>query len=292
MKKFWGFVVSVSILIGISYYFSKTLAVKESIIFFPLSEEIEFTEAITTLSLIGKKSSDKHVLEWDVHSKTNEEIYLRQDLSLLFVDGKLTAKLAEWEDQSQMLAQYEKVTGEDSNLYEAVSFHYGEVHVNDDAIESVQQMSQDYLYVIDSSFSKLSSFRVPSTDEEKEWKDILDHIQSQQLQYKWDRLFDHFKIDPSMYEQIPLTDLPSYNSKLFPGFTEKQTQTIIGTLWEGLYKEFFLGLKRKDGSVEDPLGSSVPLILIAKDRSHLRVLIEGKNGYPYQLYQRITMSED
>lgn len=291
MKKTWIGVLIVTLLILISFYLSKTFAVKESIIFFPLSEDIFFQEANTTLSLIGKKNAEKHILEWDVHSETNEEVYLRQDLSLLFVDGELKAKLAEWEDNSQMLAQYKKETGEDSSHYESVSFHYGEIHKGDDSIQSVQTISQDHLYVIDSTYNQLTSFRTPTTDEEKEWKEILDHIQTQQLHYRWKRLFNHFQIDESKYEMIPLTELPQYNKQSLPNFSKNDSQIIIGTLWEGLYKQYFLGLKREDGSIEDPLGSSIPLILIAKDGSHLRVLIEGKKGYPYQLYQKIKRSE-
>ncbi|WP_243290556.1 hypothetical protein [Bacillus sp. FJAT-47783] len=292
MKKNWWIFIIISLLIALSFYLSKRLAVKESIIFFPLSENVLFTDANTTVSLIEKKNAEDHILEWDVHSATSEEIYLRQDISLLFVDGELKHTMAEWEDHSQKLAQYEKITGQDSSHYETISFHYGEIHENEEKIRSVQKMSEDHLYVIDSSFSKLTSFKNPVTEEEAEWKEILDHIQSQQLHYRWERLIGHFQINPSQYIQFPLTDLPKYNEKPLEGFTKNETQTIIGTLWEGLYKQYFLGLKRKDGSIEDPIGSSLPLLLLAKDKTHLIVLIEGKSGYPYQLYQKIIEVEE
>jgi hypothetical protein len=269
-------------------YLSKLFSVRESIIFFPLSDQVFFTETYTTLSLIGKKNSEEYAIEWDVHSSTSEEIYLRQDISMLFADGILRDTLSEWEDNSQKLAQYVKVTGKDSSHYQAISFHYGEIHINEEAIHSVQKMSDDHLYVIHSSFSPLTSFRTPETREENEWKEILDHIQNQHLHYRWNSLMKHFQIDESQYYPIPFTELSSYNEKALNGLTFEQTQIVIGKLWEGLYKNYFLGLKQKDGSIEDPIGSSVPLILVAKDHSHLLVLIEGKSGYPYKLYQRIS----
>jgi len=261
---------------------------RESIIFFPLSDTVTFTETSTTLSLIGKKNAEEHMLEWDVHSKTSDEIYLRQDISLLYVDGELKETLAEWEDQSQKLAQYKKVTGKDSSHYQSVSFHYGEIHENEQNIQSVQKMSSDHLYVIDSSFQPLTSFRKPHTKDEKEWMEILDHIQHQHLEYRWNRLINYFQINESNYYKIPLTDLPFYNDKSLYNFSIEETQIVIGRLWEGLYKQYFLGLKRKDGSIEDPIGSSLPLILLSKDKTHIIVLIEGKSGFPYKLYQKIN----
>lgn len=291
VKRYLSVFMFLSLTLAIGLYFLNHLFVRdvrESIIFFPLSENVTFTETSTTLSLIGKKNSNEHILEWDVHSETSEEIYLRQDISLLYVDGELKETLAEWEDKSQKLAQYEKVTGKDSSHYQAVSFHYGEIHENEQNIRSVQKMSSDHLYVIDSSFQPLTSFREPQTKDEKEWKEILDHIKHQHLEYRWRRLIDYFQINESNYYKLPLTNLPFYNEKALNNLTIEETQVMIGRLWEGLYKQYFLGLKQKDGSIEDPIGSSLPLILLSKDKSHLIVLIEGKSGYPYQLYQQLN----
>ncbi|MDF0727161.1 hypothetical protein PY093_10590 [Cytobacillus sp. S13-E01] len=275
-----------SSVVAIGLYIATEDPTKESIIFFPLDPQATFNEAITTLSLQGNKDNDEYEVQWEVESVLNKEAYLRQDLSLLFSNGRLKAKLSEWEDNSEKIAQYTKVSGEDSSHLIATSYHYGEIH-QEDEIKSSQRMSGDELYVIDSSFSTLSSFRVPETENQKEWKQVLDNTVNQQLEYSWENLKKHFNIDSNDYYSIPLVELVSYNDKpLFTMGIEKSQKTI-GLLWEGLYKNYFLGIKKSDGSVVEPIGSIIPLVLLHKNYSHLFVLTETSDGEPIQLIQYI-----
>ncbi|PLR76950.1 hypothetical protein CU633_12830 [Bacillus sp. V3-13] len=66
-----------------------------------------------------------------------------------------------------------------------------------------------------------------------------------------------------------------------------RTNEIPGHLWEGLYKNYFLGIQKKDGTIIDPIDSSMPLILLAKDQSHLLVAFETADREPVILRQRI-----
>jgi len=277
----------ISFIIAGVLYFSQEDTLQESIIFFPLDESVMFTVADTTLSLIGKKDNDEYWLEWDVTSILDQEVYLRQDLSLLFSDGRLKAIISEWEDDSDKLAQYEKISGEDSSHFVAISFHHGEIHYNDSSIKSTHQMSTDHLYVIDSAFSSLQSFREPETTTHREWKDILDNVYEQQLTFTSDKLSSAFDISVNDYYQLTLTELANYNQDVLFELNRTQTQTLIGKLWEGLYKNYFLGIKKADGSIIDPIGSSEPILLLSKDFTHLYLLFETSDGESIQLIQRL-----
>ncbi|WP_299087927.1 hypothetical protein [uncultured Metabacillus sp.] len=157
-----------------AYYHGKS--VRESIIFFPIDDSVNFEKASTSLQFVGKKDADEYTIEWEVTSITNKKIFLRQDISLLFADGKLLDTLSEWEDQSQKLSQFKKVSGKDSSHYQAISLHYGEIHLENNLIRSTHYITYDHLYVIDSEFTELFSFKKPHTEEEQEWKDILDKV--------------------------------------------------------------------------------------------------------------------
>ncbi|WP_226667441.1 hypothetical protein [Metabacillus litoralis] len=291
MKKKSLFIIIFAFITSAIFYFYHGNAARESIIFFPIDESVSFEKAATSLELVGNKDDDEYMIEWDVHSYTDKEIYLRQDISLLFSDGKLIDTLSEWEDQSQKLAQFKKVTGEDSSHFQSISLHYGEIHLNNDLIRSTQFMTSDHLYVIDSEFTELFSFKKPQTKEEEEWKGILDKVTEQHLEYNWNQLIDHYKIERNEYEAIPLIDLIRYNTSPLLGLSKAKTQEVIGSLWEGLYKNYFLGLKSKEGKVYPAKGSTMPLILLAKNSSHIIVLTQTEQGKPFKFIQRIEFTE-
>ncbi|WP_066173441.1 hypothetical protein [Bacillus marinisedimentorum] len=262
--------------------------VRESLIYFPLDPELAFTQAETKLMLLKEKDADEYTLKWEVDSTLPRKVYLRQDISLLFEEGVLKDILNQWEEEADSLNLEKKVTAEDSNHFQSLSFHYGEVHYQNDHIRSVQKMSSDHLYVIDSPMTALESFRVPSTEEEKEWKRIIDHATNQQLLFTRDKLLAHFGIPAGKYATIPLTEVPAYGEKPFPGLDSAGTQRAIGNLWEGLYKNYVLGLPGPDGKKASAVGSSIPYILISSDGSHLLVLFEDAEGRPYQLIQYLS----
>jgi hypothetical protein len=291
MKSKWVIVILLAFITSGFLFFHHGKTVRESIIFFPIDESVTFTKASTSLELIGKKDDDEHIIEWDVTSFTNKEIFLRQDISLLFSDGKLVDTLSEWEDQSQKLAQYKKIIGEDSSHYQAISLHYGEIHLENDLIRSTQAFTNDHLYVIDSEFTDLFSFKKPQTEEEYEWKEILDKVTEQHLEFSWNQLIDFYKIDQTEYEAIPLIELAKFNTDTLLGLSRDKTQEVIGSLWEGLYKNYFLGLKTKEGKVLEPNGSTMPLILIAKNHTHIVVLIQAEDGTPFKFLQTIRLSD-
>jgi hypothetical protein len=264
--------------------------VRESIIFFPINHNIRFQTASTVLTLKEEKRNDYFQVVWKIMSKLQEDAYLRQDIGLLYENGRLKGKMNGWEQNTDRIVESMIVLGQESSLYQAISFHYAEIHDNQtDDITSAQTMTNDHLYVIDSNFSPLTSFREASNNLEEEWEHILDHVTKQQLQYTWTKGLQIFKINRNDYIEIPLTSLHTYEHEPFPSYSIEDTQIIIGNIWEGLYKNYFLGIKTKD-DVVDPLNSIVPLILFPKKGNQLLILIVTGDQEPFLLKQQLPTS--
>ncbi|QKY69456.1 hypothetical protein [Lentibacillus sp. CBA3610] len=253
-----------------------------AITYFPEDEELSFTETGTSLEMVSEKTRDSYELVWRSQSVSERKLYLRQDASLLFHNGRLLGIRSKWEENTDTIQIKEKINGEDSNYFQAISFHHGEVHYPDDEIKSIHHMTYDELYVIDSPSTTLESFKTPETDYEQEWFRLLDHTTQQQLQYNWKRLMEHFNIDEESYWAVPLTDLYKYTSEPLNALTQTQTNQILGQLWEGIYKNYILNIKDSEAGTAD---SFIPLVLFDKQNEHLIVLYEW-NGEKERLIQQ------
>ncbi|MFD1736543.1 hypothetical protein ACFSCX_08190 [Bacillus salitolerans] len=267
-------------------YFSQP--VRESLTYFPTDSSLTFSIAETTISLFNKKDNDEYIVNWREVSETEKEVYLRQDISFLFKDGILDSTMSLWKEETKFIEQEKRLRGEDSSHYQAISLHHAEIHLKDDQIKSAQMMSHDELYIIDSSYSPLDSFKQPSNEEQKEWKKVLDHAINQHLFYSWNELAKHYNLDLETYDAIPFVNLATYNKTPLPGLTAEESIRVIGQLWEGLYKNYLLGIELTATETVSPIGSKIPLILISKDRSHLIILIETEAGEKVRLFQKIN----
>jgi hypothetical protein len=272
-----------------TYYFfaNDNNQAEESLIFFPIDPDVQFVEANSTLYLLDQQDDDEYSIKFNSQSRLDRKAYLRQDLSFLFEDGVLVATLSKWKEEAAGISLRKKIYGEDSSYYEAITFHHAEIHYPDDIIRSSQLMSSAFLYVIDSPLSPLESFKMPHTSLEREWKFILDNTRKQQLNYVWSRLIEAYNLQEDDYYLIPMTSLVHYNDKNLPNLTKQQTEKAIGGLWEGIYKNYFLGIKEEDGTTSSPIGSSLPLILLDKKGTQFHIIFETKSGKNVQLIQKI-----
>ena len=287
LKEAMPFLVIMCVLaLGIQFIYKPQT--KESIIFFPLNENVLYQSATTILMLEPEKKNDHYEVNWKVSSKLDTPAYLRQDVGFLFMNGRLKGLMNEWEQDTDQIVEESTIKGKESSLLQAVSFHYSEIHESDTDFTSAQKMSEDTLYVIDSNFSPLNAFRDPGTNAEKEWKNILDKVTTQQLDYLWEKAISSMKIPIENYTSIPLSQLPKVAEEPLEGFTQQEWDRLIGNLWEGLYKNYYLGLKKEDGTVIDSIDSAIPLILVKKDRSEVLVLLIDKNGEASLLRQQIS----
>lgn len=248
--------------VGIIYVLNNNAL--QTITYFPIDQENQFVEAKSELESSHQKDDSFYNITWTSNSKSNHDLYLRQDASLLFDNGRLRGVRSKWEQDTASIQLKESLSGKDDSFFQVITYHHGEVHYPDDTIKSIQHMSQDKLYVSETANKK------------------LDKTTKKQLLYHWNQLFKHFNIDETSYTSVPLTHLYTYNQKAIPGMSQTETDQIIGQLWEGLYKNYIIPA----ASTKKNAGSNyVPLILFDKEHKHLLVLFE-LNGKKEKLIQQ------
>jgi hypothetical protein len=261
---------------------------KETIIYFPLHPEAHFLDAGTALSAEPLHHSSEYRVTWTVTSLLDRKAYLRQDAGLLYEDGKLKTVIGPtaWKQTSDSINETRIFTDEFSHLFDAIAFHYGEIHEKN-KITSVQQMSKDSLYVMQPENNSLYTFRKAKNSVEMQWEKDLNKKKQGYLQSLWKKGLEQWNLNPDSYIVIPLTDLPRYSTEPLPGFNKSQSDQIIGRLWEGLYKQYVVGIKKENGTVISPINSTVPLILINRSQRELLVLIPTEQYGSFLLKQRI-----
>lgn len=259
---------------------------RETIIFFPIDETVVYKSVNTGLNMQEAKEPQRYKIEWVVSSTLGQRAYLRQDIGLLYKNGRLIGKLGDWKENSDRLRQVRELEEKDTAKYEAVSFHHSELHDNQDNISSAQHMSSDFLYGIQSPYSTMSSFRVPKTAEEEEWKLLLDKTIGKQQEHALEDALKQLKVDSSKQTSLLLTELPKYTDRPLPGFSPSESKILIGRLWEGLYKNYFHGIKKQDGSIISPMNSTIPHLVFSKDKKMLYVLTTTADGEMVILIQQ------
>ncbi|PLT29193.1 hypothetical protein [Peribacillus deserti] len=289
MKRFFGYMIGLVFMTAcLTAYFIKSERSTETIIFFPINKRAVFQSADTML-IPHKKSDKRHELQWRSYSETHEPAYLRQDVSLLYKNGRLQGIMKEWKENTQKLDQSRSLSLSESSLYEAITFHYGEIHTGDD-ITSTQAMSQNRKYIVLSKVSGFDFFETPITAEQKEWQLTLDNNKKTITGSGWDEALEKLAIPRSRYKELPLTELAVQRAKFLTGIPESVQEEIIGKLWEGLYKNYVLGIKKENGAIMSPLGSTIPLLLLNHNKRELLVIFTAEDGTPILLRQSVNYS--
>lgn len=242
--------------------------------YFPINPDETFQMAETNFS----QSKGKDIINWTTISESDTPMYLRQDVALLFANGRLKAVQNHWKQYTEKIEQTRDVPVNQPTYFQAIAFHHGEIHDGDDDISSIQHISLTERYMTD------KNNRLVLTEESDESTDKLRQAARQDLQKTWQAWLRKYKLDQSDYHLIPLTALAQYETENFPDRTREETDQIIGQLWEGLYKNYVLPLlEKKDGA---PAADRMPLLLIAKDNSFLYVLY-GEDGEAKLLKQQL-----
>ncbi|WP_416728973.1 hypothetical protein [Fictibacillus sp. JL2B1089] len=280
------YLLIIILVIGIIYQPFVKKEARESITFFPLDNTFSFKEAETKLSFLNGTSSNYDLL-WKVNSVTSERVYLRQDMAMIFENGRLNNKMTEWKTSADAIDLEKDVLSSIPGLWEAISYHQGEIHLSEEKYRSVQRMSNDYLYAAKLGQS-FSGFKIPKDNTERKAQNELDEKTNKYLQQTLIQTTNFYQIDLDEYNVISLESLTDFNNKPLSGFSLSKSQEIIGKLWEGLYKNYFLGITTKNGQRISPIGSSMPFILISKDKKYLFVLFQTTNGENIQLIQYIS----
>jgi len=279
--------LSLAVLISVFYVFQQNQIAKESITYFPIDPSVSFPKAATSIQL-QKQRYDAYSIEWETTSNLNKRAYLRQNMSLLYANGKLVSKMGEWKQNTMELSEKKTVVEKESKKFEAISFHYAEIHDKDEHIFSSQKITKDFLYVVNSQYDhQAKAFRNAETEDEQAWEKLLDSQTKEYLHYYFNQSIKKNQLALKQYPlRLLLTDFEKFNEEPLKGFTQKQTAKIIGQLMEGLYKNYFLGIRTINGNIVDPIGSTIPIILIGKD--HLLVAFTTKDGESVILRQQIS----
>ncbi|CAH0346994.1 hypothetical protein [Bacillus sp. CECT 9360] len=277
--------LAVLILVSALIYFLYVKPVRETIIFFPIDPSLSFDSASTTIT--AERNNHKYAVDWKEQSALNTDAFLRQDISLLYKNGKLAGILKDWKQNRRNLEQNESITEKESALFQGITFHYAEVHLPESDIVSAQTLTDDELYVILSPFSEFQSFRRPITVDQKEWQHVMDQTTNSVLKESLNQAIASFQIDTGRYRIASLIDLQSKQQELLSGFTDSKQKEIIGKLWEGLYRNYVLDIKKSDGSAISPLNSTIPYLLVSSDNKELLVVFTASDGSSAILRQQL-----
>ncbi|MDX8045988.1 hypothetical protein SH601_08300 [Gracilibacillus sp. S3-1-1] len=257
---------------------------EEAITYFPPDSSITFAEANTDIELFDM-DNNKYFVNWIANSSLEEEIFLRQDVSLIYMDGYLKGIKGLWKESAKEIILDASFEEDESHFYQAISFHHGENHYENDDIRSIQQMSTDNLYIMNSPQKGFLSFEQPSSPTQLKWKEKHDALMEQQKQLVWNDWINDANIEVERYEMYPLIDIIQFQDKPLNDLTQEETNRIIGQLWEGLYRNYIIPIA--DGLITDK--QFMPLILIDKQNDHLIVLFNEDNNKVKILSQQLSI---
>jgi hypothetical protein len=266
--------VFIIVILAFTIHQYKNPKIQESITYFPIDPNVSFKTAQTILTLMNNPAN---TILWKEHSTLDRKAYLRQDAALLYANGRLIDQLWNWKQNTAVIEQEKRMTLDKNVLLQAITFHHAELHENENKIFSSQAMSADQTF-----------FLTAHADNVK--KQLEQQIETM-LQLSWNKGLRHFSINLSNYQAYPLSEFNELAKDSLPGFTKPETAKIVGNLWEGLYKNYILGIKKAEDAIESPKGSTLPLILIATDKSHLLVLTETALGEPILLRQMMAVND-
>lgn len=264
--------LTATILLSIAIYFIMLNPKAEmTLTYFPIDEEQQFSSTKSSLTPIEQMKT----IEWLSESYSDDILYLRQDISLLFTNGHLIGVLNKWAQHVNHIRQNKQLNVKPDTMLTTISFHHGERHHNDQ-ITSIQQMTSDTLYVF-----KQKAIHTPNTTDEQKKITSLEEKVNKKLTTHGNELMDFYKIERNLYTQIPLTKLQNVRDYFPTSISDESINRIVGQLWEGLYKNYVLP------AIEMKATDIMPIILLANDYSHLQVLYT-LNGEKMQLIQQIN----
>ncbi len=282
-----GVVLLIILAIAVLWKSYTNTNVQSTLQFFPFNAEAKFSEANTSLTMREpEKNKNKYEVVLNVSSVLDRKAYLRQDMSLLFQNGRLVDLLKSWKQDTSIMNQTLIVEGYESSLFEAVTIHYAEIH-EDDTPTSTFKTTDAAQYVISSRFGPIKSFQTPENEEQKDWAFTLRSVANSRLAKVLDRYIDKTQIDLSNYTVMPITQLADKKEDLLSEYTELEQRAIIEKLWEALYSIYVTGIKKQDGTIIDPIDSTIPLILREKQSSRLILIIQDKTGNLHEFYQQL-----
>lgn len=261
MQRKWTIIIAL-LCLCLFFLLSESKSI-QTVKYFPIHPDETFQMAETSLSNL----KDQDSIQWTTVSESETSMYLRQDVALLFANGRLMAIQNRWKQQVEKIEQTQNLSLKQPAYLQAIAFHHGEIHQEDDDISSIQHLSLTEQFLIP------EGNKLILTSDSDDTTERLRKETRGKLQQKWQTWLQTHELTQGDYHLIPLTALAQYETENLPGRNREQTNQIIGQLWEGLYANYILPLL--DNKEETPTADMMPLLLISKDNSFLYVLYES-----------------
>ena len=168
---------------------------QETLQYFPNDPEAAFLKSRT--SLTAEQTGSRHKVSWESASQLDRKAYLRQDVSLLYRNGRLAGIQKTWKRDQSVLRQKESLSFTDSAYYEAVTVHHAELHGNEDTITGTQSLSGASLYAAGSAHDPFQAFEKPLPGVQEEWKHTLDRKRQALIEHTLLEGLGSLKLNPA-----------------------------------------------------------------------------------------------
>lgn len=279
------FIIIAAIITSLLFFYTTTSNknIHTATLNYPLDDTKQFSLEQTTLAFIGQHDEEEYTLEWKINSEINEKVHIAHDIALLYEDGRLKEIMSITKEAAENLEVDKLVEGEDSGHYEAITFHYRSIDYPNQIKKSVQSMSYDQLYILDSPLSELEYFKKPKNESEVDGKRVLDTIIKQNLEYTWQELIEYFQIPYDKYIPVPLTSLPIYKNEPLPTLSSHDSKELLALAWESIDQYYFSGIEKHNGAIVSPVGSTIPLILFHQTYSHIIIIFQTEDGGKFSI---------
>lgn len=139
---------------------------------------------------------------------------MRQDVGLLFENGKLAGVMNKWMHPGRSLIQEKTLILQPNKQLDAVSFHFAELHDNE--ITSTFKLSGIRSYTSNS----FELFSFPKNEKEIQSRSVAITDTSQVLKRVWADAKQQLSIPADQYIEVPLTALPNADLSTINGLSE------------------------------------------------------------------------
>jgi len=266
-------VIGILISLLILQLFRGVYSNKTVVQFFPLDQRVTFKDVGSKLNIFQKNNN--YYIVGDNWSKTSEVVYLRQDVNLLFRNGRLIKVNYPWKEETDWLVDKIDAPLENESIYQLLSYHHAEIH-QDELITSQQYVTSDRMYVINFE-NGWEFFKKPENARQEDEMRKLDHRVYSQRESILLEAIKELNINIDNYEVFNLATFSERNHSNV--ISDQHWPTVLGGLWEGLYKTYVI---RGRG-----ISASMPWVLVDRNGTHLLVIFQNAKGQFEKLIQQI-----
>lgn len=242
---------------------------EQAITYFPPNDKYFFEHTLVDLK------RDNHQITWLIESKTNEAAYLRQDVGLMYANGKFVSFYNDWKTGTDSLQFQTSIDLDKQVRIDAVGIHYAEFH-EDEHIYSIEEIATTSTSIP----GQQAPFR--NQDNSSTHSEQFHSFKQAYLQ----EINSYFSFDHQDYDFILLNELPAYMLNHQANWSVKQKEAVIGHLAESIYKQYITKLLTHQGDFDH----RIPAILFGKNEPFILIVFQ-LDGKWYQYKQQMPLTQ-